>query len=87
MGGMISFAANATGRREAIIRLNGTTNLLSVRQQTLADAVAYRLAIPPVLYQATAGDYVELMALQSSGGDLDSQVVAEAPAFWVTRVA
>lgn len=84
IGGHARFAANATGYRELQFRLNGTTNIAAVIDHT-ATAVARELCLTTG-YQFAAGDYVELMAYQTSGGNLDVEATGnhspEAWAIW-----
>jgi hypothetical protein len=82
----VEFAANATGQRQLRIVLNNTSSL--ARQ----DAVPQAAGIPTSMSLATvallvAGDYVELVALQSSGGNLDVNAVnLYTPEFSMQRV-
>lgn len=69
VGGCIEFDGNGTGRRGIQIRLNGATVI--AREETgNAGANDHAITIHTV-YQLAAGDYVELMALQASGGNLN----------------
>lgn len=67
--GHASFAANATGVRNLDIRLNGTTVIAS-QLQPAASGIITTVSVPTT-YQLAANDYVELVAFQSSGGDLN----------------
>lgn len=69
IGGQIEFASNATGRRGIQIRLNGTTVIAREESANLG-ANDHTCTIATV-YQLAAGDYVELMGLQASGGNLN----------------
>lgn len=84
IGGGVSFAANASGLRQLLIRLNGST---VIAQSALNNNGAGSGTEFPIttFYQLAAGDYVELCAFQNSGGALNSQVGANyAPEFWMT---
>lgn len=71
MAGAIRFVSNATGLREARIRLNGTTDL--VKANGIATAASSTDCQTTVIVVAlTAGDYIELTGLQTSGGNLDT---------------
>lgn len=86
IGGHIIFASNATGRREASIRLNGTT-FLEINNQPAVNGDDTEMSVT-TLYQFTAGDYVELGANQTSGGALDVRSLANiSPEFWMVRLA
>lgn len=69
IGGQLEFAANSTGRRGIQIRLNGTT-VIAKAEYGNQGANDHAIGIDTV-YQLGAGDYVELMALQASGGNLN----------------
>jgi hypothetical protein len=64
------FAANATGRREFLIRLNGST-ILSVDRRTPIGGITDDFGAKPVLTLMNKGDYVEAIAVQTSGAALD----------------
>lgn len=67
------FAANATGVRALYIRLNGSTR---IAQQALSSASAGDTALSvTTVYEFSAADYVELMAVQTSGGALNVTAV------------
>ncbi len=87
IGGSISWVGNATGIRALFVELNAGAllNICGVIQEPeAANAINQALA---TLYQLVAGDFVELRALQSSGGNLNDIVDEEAaPAFWLARL-
>jgi hypothetical protein len=62
------WAINATGQRNAYIRLNGTT-MIAVDERVAIGAGSASLSPPPT--RLVVGDYVEALAYQSSGGTLD----------------
>lgn len=70
IGGCASFAANATGIRQLSIRVNGTTDIWAVSDTSVTASGAANLALTTD-YRLAAGDYVELVAYQSSGGNLN----------------
>lgn len=72
--GQIGYASNATGQRRARITKNGST-LLGV-QSVLAVTVAASatLVSATAVVKLTAGDYVQLEAIQDSGGALNTNV-------------
>ena len=81
VGGSIQFAANATGVRGVGVRINGSTYLGINRIGAFA-TLTMELAVN-ALYQFIAGDYVELMAYQSSGGGLNvNAATTVSPFFW-----
>lgn len=66
----VAFAANATGARVLKIRVNGTTDIDGDRSDSPSGSQATLLHVSRV-YPLVAGDYVEIVANQSSGGALD----------------
>lgn len=85
-GGLIEFAGNATGRRGIQLRLNGTTVIARVEAANLG-ANDHPLNIATV-YQLAAGDYLELMGYQASGGNLNMQATsAYSPEFYAYWIA
>lgn len=84
VGGMVEFAANATGQRTIYVVLNGTATQATVTNVTASGTVASRLACA-TLVQVVAGDYLELQVNQNSGGALN--VSNSNTHFWATWVA
>jgi hypothetical protein len=76
IGGAVRFSANATGARQVAIRLNGTTFLVKNQQSPLASS-ATDCATPVIPYVFAIGDYIELVATQSSGGNLATVAAPE----------
>lgn len=66
----IEFAANATGNRWVNFRLNGATVFAATKIGSLGAATSTVLILVSI-YNLTAGDYVETLAYQSSGGALN----------------
>lgn len=84
IGGCIRFESNATGVRDLYVRLNGTTTLVADRR----NAVNGEETIISVngAYALAAGDYVELIARQTSGGNLNVTATGNySPEFWINR--
>lgn len=83
LGGSISIAANATGIRQAALRVNGS---LIVAETTIASAGAgsgTEFMLGGVQWRLAVSDYVELMVLQNSGGALNLQFAASfSPECW-----
>lgn len=68
----------------ALIRLNGTTDL-TWSQGVNGGAVQARVQVTTPWLMA-ANDYVELMCLQTSGGDLDQIGTLIETRFWIHRI-
>jgi hypothetical protein len=87
-GGFI-FAVNATGARQILVRLNGDS-VNGYRRSSNTNAVAgsffTEVAFSTYL-ELVAGDYVEVMAWQNSGGNLDLVAQDGSPSFVMRRVA
>ncbi len=87
IGGCIEFAANATGLRGIQIRLNGST-IIAIHEAPSIGAGSDHPVAVATTYQLAAGDYVELMGKQSSGGSLNMLATsAYSPEFWAHWVA
>lgn len=84
--GHVAFAANATGRRRAQIRRNGTQLIAS--NDGFPTAGDNCFVTVSALYQLNATDYVELVVEQASGGALNVLVLANhSPEFEMVRLA
>jgi hypothetical protein len=86
IGAHAAFAANSTGTREIHIRLDGTTSL-AMGAGTASATREGRMSVSTV-YRLTAGQYVEVLVYQNSGGSLN--VVSTAgysPEFWMVRLS
>lgn len=69
ISGSLQYAVNGTGVRVVYIRLNGTTDIAA---QTAPSSSASSIGMSlDTLYYLNAGDYVELTAYQTSGGNLN----------------
>lgn len=84
--GSISFASNVTGLRQVFIRLNGTT-AIAIQTAPAVSGSTHELTVS-TLWDFAVNDYVELMAFQSSGGNLNVTVTSSySPEFMMSRVA
>jgi hypothetical protein len=87
VGGQVRFAANASGRRDVFLRVNGSTQIAFASTPSPHASIDSYLA-PVTLYQLTAADYVELCVFQNSGGALNAVFdAANSPEFWMVRLA
>lgn len=85
--GNVAFVANATGRRMLAIRINGTTQIAHIRNQAVTDASQMSILNISTLYYFEEDDYIELVARQDSGGDLDTSVQGDySPIFTAYRL-
>lgn len=86
ISGTLFFANNTTGARGLQILLNGATNIAIVRIPTVAGTDVPALNISTV-YDLAAGDYVELIAYQTSSGALNVTASGnQSPEFMMHRV-
>ena len=77
LSGQVQIATNATGVRQAQIRLNAggssaAGSLLAVNQQSPVTGASTSVGIIPVEVPLVAGDYVEIFGFQNSGGALNT---------------
>jgi hypothetical protein len=82
VAGTVEFASTAGGQRFVAIYLNGATFIAIEDQINVANQGASRVAVTTE-YHLVAGDFVELVAFQDSGGSINS--VANdpwSPIFW-----
>lgn len=81
VGGSLQWGANTVGYRYVGVRSNGSTLIAVLSVPVRADGFC-DLAIS-TLYAFSAGDYIELVAQQSSGGALNVPASpATSPEFW-----
>jgi len=67
--GQVTFEANATGNRDALLRVNGTNYVGQTRYLTMASGST---SVPVfAMFELAVGDYVELIGRQYSGGSLN----------------
>lgn len=84
IGGQVRWASNATGYRSLLIQVNGATAIAQNNPAPTPAAVTLMQVVS--MYQLAAGDYVELVAYQSSGGSLVIDAApALSPEFWWFR--
>jgi hypothetical protein len=87
VGANFRFAANATGQRYGALRVNGSTVIAEDMVLPGSAAVLPRLVLSTI-WRLAAGDYVEVLAFQTSGGALDVETSsATSPEFWMVRLA
>ncbi|MFQ5495780.1 MAG: hypothetical protein ACE5EX_10415, partial [Phycisphaerae bacterium] len=72
VAGGLRFSSSTLGNREIRIRFNGTTNLAVLADKPIGN---HNMAIATI-YKLVAGDYVELVARQSSGFTLNINAIA-----------
>lgn len=82
--GSLTFAANATGRRQVGIRINGATTI-AIHEQNASPVNETFLDIA-TLYQLAVADYVEMVGYQDSGSSLSVIFANYSPEFGMTRV-
>ncbi len=83
LSAQVEFAANATGRRELGIRVNGTTTVVSDIRAGLS--VITRLMVHTQV-RLNAGSYLEVRAFQDSGGALNINSNTTSPRLAIVRV-
>ena len=66
---LVEFASNATGYRQAYIRLNGTT-VIAAQSGPAATSLGTELN-PTCIYKFAVNDYIEVLVAQLSGGALN----------------
>jgi len=83
--GTLQIAHNTTGNRIVFIRKNGSTTINQVGRQTSSATNTLGLQIGTMVYLNGTTDYLELMAFQSSGGNLDTLTANPSyfEGFWV----
>lgn len=89
IGGAAAFDDNVTGYRGLDILKNGATQLAADLRMTITVAgVDTYVATPVTCDYFVRGDYIELRAIQNSGGALNLAAVSHlAPIFWAHRVS
>ena len=86
VGATVDFGSSAAGYRSLTLRVNGTTNIAADARPALADAAFLTISIATV-YQFAASDYVEVLALQTSGGALNVNANGNyTPYFYIAKV-
>jgi len=70
IGARVSWASNATGYRSLSLRVNGTTTIATISYPVRTDGFS-DLCLS-TNYSLAAGDYVEALVSQTSGGSLNT---------------
>jgi len=84
--GQVSFNQNATGRRVAILRKNGSLQIAGQTVGGYSDAPSHACAT--TLAALDEGDYLELLAYQNSGGNLAVKALGDySPELSAVRIA
>lgn len=85
VGASVSFASNGTGYREVRLRLNGTTSI-AIDTRAAITGQPTRVVISTE-YRLAAGDYVEVVVEQTSGGALNVEASGNwSPEAWAHRI-
>lgn len=84
VGCAVGFAGHATGRRTVRLRVNGTTVIAVDERPAVSSGIPDNTAIVlSTMYAFSAGDYVEVVVQQTSGGALNVfSASAYSPEFW-----
>lgn len=82
----IQYAANTTGNRDCLLRLNGSTTMGGVRLPISTATSAVFIGQAVVTDEFDAGDYIELMAQQSSGTQIQIPQTSYAPMMRICRL-
>lgn len=82
MGAYVGFAANSTGHRRIILRLNGSVDMVASMVGGLPGGFLIPLNVDMV-YQFVPTDYVQIFAYQNSGANLDVSTAA----LWIHRLS
>ena len=65
----LAFSANATGVRAGYFKKNGSTNIILGYQYQTTSSFTFRASVSGIV-DLTAGDYIEHLGVQTSGGNL-----------------
>lgn len=83
IGASLTFDASAVGDRQLLLRLNGLTLLSNSREPGAANAAI----TANIVYDLAVNDYIEALAVQYSGGNLDVLTSGNfTPEFWAHRL-
>ena len=86
IGANVRFASNATGQRVLYLRINGGTYIAITTQPAISGGPTDCTIVTE--YALVATDYVQLQALQSSGGALNITAAGNyTPEFWISLVS
>lgn len=85
VGGVVRFASMTAGVGYAMLKVNGADYIA----QSIGDAEnSNNTAFTVVTLRAfSVGDYIELIAFQNSGGNVNAEALREAPCLWLYRVS
>lgn len=84
ISGNLSFAANATGDRSAVLMLNGATSMAEALQKSSSSGDKLSISCE---YYLSVGDYVELRAWQNSTVSLNTAVSSMIPYLSIIRIS
>ena len=85
--GQVHWEGNTSKQRAIFIRLNGTTAISRVQSQATSDAVDPNRQMVATEFDLAVGDFVELIARQTSGGSLDVDAAgSESPVFGMAKL-
>lgn len=85
VGATVEWAANVTGYRQIGLRVNGTTFIAIQRSMAVTVASEESRQTIETDYDFAVGDYVEVIASQSSGGSLNITASGNySPEFYIT---
>jgi hypothetical protein len=73
MVGQVRFnGSSSAGIRVVALRLNGATDLVTAQVTPVGGGSSTDASTPPIVYALAAGDYIEVRATQTSGGNLNT---------------
>ena len=73
---LVRFAANNSGRRDIALQINGTQGAGLMRVQVNSDSSLATIYNATALLNLVAGDYVEFVVIQTTGGSLNVEFSA-----------
>lgn len=85
--GIVFFASNGAGFRNAAFKVNGTTFIPGSAAPTITSGTDPTSASTTAIYRFAVNDYVELFGMQNSGGALSTAVNTTAGTFIEARSA
>jgi hypothetical protein len=87
IGANVRFANNVTGWRQLLLQVNGVTLIGDIVVGANAGGAVTSLVLPGVDWAFTAGDYIEILATQTSGGALNVVAFPSfSPEFWIHAI-
>ncbi len=85
LNGCVGFAANSTGYRHLRFLKNGST-IVTLNQQPNSATANHFMSITDTL-RLSSGDYIELIAVQDSGGSLNTVIITGSTTYFkMTRI-